>query len=267
MQISSNNQWKWSNLWIKGVVVNKISIPSRKTSDAKPQQKSMKMIKSLVIQGGLAMQNNSKNQWKWSNLWWFRRVVNKVSIPNGIKAWFISKTSDAKPQQKPMKMIKSLVIQGGLVMQNNSKNQWKWSNLWWFRRVVIKVSIPNGMKTWFISKTSGAKPQQKSMKMIKSLVIQVGIVMQNNSKNHWKWPNLWWFRRVVIKVSIPNGIKTWFTSKSSGAKPQQKSMKMIKSLVIQVGIVMQNNSKNQWKWSNLWWFRRVVNKVSIPTWH
>ena len=36
----------------KGGVVNKVSIPSRKTSDAKPQQKSMKMIKSLVIQEG-----------------------------------------------------------------------------------------------------------------------------------------------------------------------------------------------------------------------
>jgi len=46
----------------KGGIVNKVSIPSRKTSDAKPQQKSMKMMKSLVIQGGLVMQNNSKNQ-------------------------------------------------------------------------------------------------------------------------------------------------------------------------------------------------------------
>ena len=32
-------------------LVNKVSIPSRKTSDAKQQQKSLKIIKSLVIQG------------------------------------------------------------------------------------------------------------------------------------------------------------------------------------------------------------------------
>ena len=69
----------------------------------------------------LVMQNHNKNQWKWSNLWWFRRVVNKVSIPNELKPWFTSKTSDAKQQKKSMKMIQSLVIQGGLVMQNNSK--------------------------------------------------------------------------------------------------------------------------------------------------
>ena len=34
----------------KRVVVNKVSIPSSKTSDAKPQQKSMNMMKSLVIE-------------------------------------------------------------------------------------------------------------------------------------------------------------------------------------------------------------------------
>ena len=64
----------------KGGIVNKVSIPSRKTSDAKQQQKSMKMIKSLVIQEGskssfhtqlalkhdllqrLVLQNHSQNQ-------------------------------------------------------------------------------------------------------------------------------------------------------------------------------------------------------------
>ena len=59
-------------------------------------------------------------------------------------------------------------------MQNSSKNQWKSSNLWWFRRVVNKVVMPNCMKTIKFSKVFMQISSKKSMKIIKSLVIQEG---------------------------------------------------------------------------------------------
>ena len=49
---------------------------------------------------------------KWWNLWWYRRVVNNISMPECMK------------NMKILKAIQS-------IHANQQQNQWTWWNLWW----------------------------------------------------------------------------------------------------------------------------------------
>ena len=68
---------------------------------------------SLLLLLLLLLLANAKNQWASSTFWWFRRVVNKVPLPNCMKTIKFSYVFMQISSKKSMNIIKPLVIQEG----------------------------------------------------------------------------------------------------------------------------------------------------------
>ena len=158
------------------------------------------------------------------------KIIKPFVIQEGSEWSFHAKLHDTRHHfkdysceqaaKKPMNMIKSLVIQQGSkysfhakLHENHqhvkdhsckpaAKKQWTWSNLWWFKGLGNQVFMPHCMQNIAISKTSHAKQEQESMKMIRSLVIQRVKLIEIIKIIYTFWNQNW------SKFEVSKGIKT-----------------------------------------------------------